>query len=155
MAQPTIQPYPAPIQANYKTLVEMQTGGDDSNPVWSDMGKCIESIEKSFEEVTHDMSFYSDEGFGSTDVTGGQLVLTLEGKVKTGDPVSDYLTDPDKIYNFGNARYTRIRITKGNEQIIWNVTLLSLGGKMGASTDPNALSIEIRSNGKPSIGTTT
>ncbi len=153
MPQPTINPQPVPIEANYKTLVELQTGGDDSNPTWSDMGKCIENIDHAFEEITHDTSYYSDEGFGSTDVTGGQLVLALEGKVKPGDAVSDYLTDPEKIYGFSEKRQTRIRLTRGNEQIIWNVTLLSLGGKMGAATDPNTLSIEIKSNGKPSIGT--
>ncbi len=153
MAQPIIQPQPAAIQPNYKTLIELQTGGDDSSPEWSNMGHCIETIEKAFEEITHDMNFYADEGFGSTDVTGGQLVLTLEGKVKPGDPVSDYLTDPAKIYAFGEARHSRIRLTRGNEQIIWNVTLLSLGGKMGAAVDPDALSIEVKSNGKPSIGT--
>ncbi len=142
-----------PLEINYSILVELQTGGDDTTPTWSDMGKCMENIGHVFEEQSGEYFFFSDEGFGRSEVTGGQLVVTAEGKVMPGDAVSDYLTNSDKVFGFGAARHSRIRVTKGNEQIIWNVTLKNLGGQMGAAIDPNGLSIEIRSNGKPSIGT--
>ncbi|MDI9498229.1 MAG: hypothetical protein QM270_07075 [Bacillota bacterium] len=156
MPIPTI-PSPLPdLEINNTIKAELDTRVDAAvDPTWSDMGACFKNIAPSLNEILFQASYYGDGGWGRTEVTGGQWISTFTGEVMPGDTVSDYLTDPARRYGFGTKRKTYIRLSRGNEQIIWAVTLAKITMGMGDATAPNSLIVEIHSNGQPSIGTVT
>jgi ribosomal protein S8 len=49
----------------------------------------MKNITQAINEVLYQASYLADEGYGSTEVTGGQYTVTLTGDKKDGDPVSD------------------------------------------------------------------
>lgn len=151
MPAPTIPAALPDLEINYSVKCELNTGTAEV-PVWSDMGVCFSNISPSLNEVLYQANYYADAGWGRTEVTGGQLITSFTGNVMPGDPVSDYLTDPKRVYQFGGARKSALRITRGKEQIIWGVTLATITNAMGDANQPSELTVEIHSNGKPSIG---
>lgn len=140
------------MEINYTIKLELNTSANQT-PEWSDMGVIFKNIAPALNEILFQASYYADEGWGRSEVTGGQMIATLTGEVMPGDAVSDYLLAPERVYKFGKARKSAIRITRGTEQIIWAVTLAKITAGMGDATNPNALTLEVHSNGKPSIGT--
>ena len=104
-------------------------------------------------EVLYQASYYEDKGWGSTEVTGAQLTLTLTGDVKPGDDACDYLMGDDVLYGLASARKTHLKLQKAKKIIIWPVTLANITPAYGDSNQPNALTVTIHGNGKPVIGT--
>lgn len=152
MPLPTVPAQQLAPEINYSIKLDINTGTAEL-PVWSDAGTIFTNISSALNEILHQASYYADGGWGSTEVTGGQMIFTLSGSVKPGDEVSDYLTDPTRLYQFGASRHTAIRITRGTEQIMWAATLAKITPGMGDATTPNALTVEVHCNGAPSIGT--
>lgn len=152
MAVPQIPAALPDMEINYTIKCELNTSTTET-PQWEDMGICFKNIAPALNEILFQASYYADEGWGRSEVTGGQMITTFTGEVMPGDAVSDYLTNPERLYKFGKARKSAIRITRGTEQIIWAVTLAKITQGMGDATNPNALTVEVHSNGKPSIGT--
>lgn len=150
----TLPTQPIPLEINYSIKMELDTrAAEAAEPVWSDMGVCFNNITPALNEVLFQASYYADAGWGRTEITGGQMVTTMTGNVMPNDPVSDYLTDPTRMYKFGKSRHSFLRITRGTEQIIWAVTLANITMGMGEANQPNTLSVEVHGNGAPSIGT--
>ena len=108
-------------------------------------------MSQSLNEVLYQASYYADKGWGSTEVTGGQLTLTLTGDCKPGDAACDYLLSDKVLYGFGNARKSHLKLTKGDKSIIWPITLANITPAYGDSNQPNSLTVTIHGNGKPSI----
>lgn len=152
MAVPEIPKALPDMEINYSIKLELNTGTNEV-PAWEDMGVIFKNVAPALNEILFQASYYADEGWARSEVTGGQMITTFTGEVMPGDKVSDYLLDPERVYKFGNARKSALRITRGDEQIIWAVTLAKITAGMGDATNPNALTLEVHSNGKPSIGT--
>ena len=152
---PAIVPtQPKALEINYSIKLELDTRLPEGiTPVWSDMGKCFKNIAPALNEVLFQASYYADAGWGRSEVTGGQMITAMTGEVMKGDPVSDFLTSPTRMYAFGEARKALLRITRGTEEIIWAVTLAKITLGMGDANQPNALTVEVHGNGAPSIGT--
>lgn len=140
-------------EINYEIKAELDTSKNSDTPVWSDLGNMFKNVSQSLNEVLYQASYLSDEGWGSTEVTGGQYTLTLTGDKKVGDPVSDYIFDPDIQYKFGNARKSKLRLTKGKKVITWPVTLANITDAGGDANQPNAVTLTIHGNGKPVLET--
>lgn len=142
-------------ELNYQIKAELNTtpGAAPSTETWSDLGVMMKNISQSINEVLYQATYLSDEGWGSSEVTGGQYTVTFTGDKKDGDPVSDYIFKPEVQFEFGEARKTQLRLTRGTKTITWDVTLANITDAGGDANQPNAVTLVIHGNGKPTIGT--
>lgn len=150
----TVPENPIVPEINYETEMFVNTKPSAEGPVWASMAAFVKNMSQSLNEVIYQASFYGDKGWGSSAVTGGQLTLTMTGDVKPGDVACDYILSEDVLYGFGVARQTHLKLVKGTKTIIWPVTLANITPAYGDANQPNALTITIHGNGKPSMTTT-
>lgn len=147
LPQNTITP-----EINYETKAYINTSPGETEPTWASIGALTKNMSQALNEVLYQASYYDDEGWGSTEVTGAQLTLTLTGDVKPGDVACDYIMSDAVLYGLGDARKTHLKLQKAKKVIIWPVTLANITPGYGESNQPNALTVTIHGNGKPSIG---
>lgn len=140
-------------EINYETEGFINTAPGENAPVWASIAALTKNMSQALNEVLYQATYYKDKGWGSTDVTGAQLTLTLTGDVKPGDAACDYIMSDKVIYGLGNARKTHLKLVKGNKSIIWPVTLANITPAYGDSNQPNALTVTIHGNGRPTINT--
>lgn len=150
----TLPENPITPEINYETEAFINTTPSESAPVWASMGNIMKSMSQSLNEVLYQATYYKNKGYGSTEVTGAQMTLTVTGDVKPGDTAADYLLSDDVMYGLGDARKTHLKLQKGKKVIIWPVTLANITPGYGDSNQPNSLSLTIHGNGRPWIGTT-
>ena len=81
--------------------------------------------------------------------------MTFTGDRKNGDAVNDYIFDENVQFAFGDARKTKFRIRRGTKAIEWNVTLANITDAGGDANQPNAVTLTIHGNGKPTFTTVT
>lgn len=140
-------------ELNYDIKAELDVTPSGTEPTWADIGVMTKNVTQALNEVLYQATYLADGGYGSTEVTGGQYTVTFTGDKKDGDPVSDYIFDPDVQYKWGSARKTQLRLTKGTQTITWQVTLANITDAGGDANQPNAVTLTIHGNGKPVIGT--
>lgn len=150
----TLPENPITPEINYETEAFINTAPSESAPVWASMGNIMKNMSQSLNEVLYQATYYKNKGYGSTEVTGAQMTLTVTGDVKPGDTAADYLLSDDVMYGLGDARKTHLKLQKGKKVIIWPVTLANITPGYGDSNQPNSLSLTIHGNGRPWIGTT-
>lgn len=153
-AEPNLPKNPVTPEINYETEAFINTSPAEETATWESLANLTKNMNQSLNEVLDQASYYADKGWGSTEVIGGQLTLTLSGAVKPGDAACDYLLGDDVLYQFGNARKTHMKLQKGDKVIIWPVTLANITPSYGDAAAINALTVTIHGNGRPSIGTT-
>lgn len=136
-------------EINYETEAFINTAPNAQVPVWESLAALTKNMSQSLNEVLYQATYYKDKGWGSTEVTGGQLTLTLTGDVKHGDKACEYLLSDEVMYCFGDARKTHLKLTKGEQSIIWPVTLANITPSYGDANQPNALTVTVHGNGKP------
>ena len=141
-------------EINYETEAFINTTPDAETAKWESLAALTNNMTQTLNEVLYQTSYYKDKGWGSTEVTGAQLTLTLTGDVKPGDPACDYILSDAVMYELGSARKTHLKLQKGSDVIIWPVTLANITPGYGDSNQPNALTVTIHGNGKPVIGKT-
>lgn len=142
-------------ELNYQIKAELNVTPAAEEPTWGDLGNMMKNITQALNEVLYQANYLSDEGYGSTEVTGGQYTVTFTGDKKKGDPVSDYIFDSEVQFKWGDARKSQLRIIRGTQAIVWNVTLANITDAGGDSNQPNAVTLTIHGNGKPTITTVT
>lgn len=115
--------------------------------------KCIELLRQNGATEVQ-LTYYADKGWGSSEVTGAQMTLTLTGSVKPGDVACDYILGDDVMYGLGEKRKTHLKLQKGKKVIIWPITLANITPAYGDANNINSLTVTIHGNGRPAIGTT-
>lgn len=153
-AEPTLPDNTTTPDMNWETEAFINTAPGEDTPTWASMSAFTKNMAQALNEVLYQATYWKDKGWGSTEVTGAQMTLTLTGDVKTGDDACDYLMSDEVLYGIGNARKTHLKLTKGTKVIIWPVTLANITPAYGDSGAVNALTVTIHGNGKPAIGTT-
>ena len=138
-------------EINYETEGFINTTPDAETPTWANIDALTKNMAQSLNEVLYQASYYQDKGYGSTEVTGAQLTLTLTGDCKTGDAACDYLLSDKVLYGLGSARKSHLKLVKGDKAIIWPITFANITPAYGESNQPNALTVTIHGNGRPSI----
>jgi hypothetical protein len=119
---------------------------------WAELACGFENIGNSMSEVLNQGYYLCDAGFGHTDVTGGQVTLSLSGKRKKGDTAQDYIFAPAIRYGFGSARETQARLTYSDGTIIeWSCTLVNIQASSGDAGASENVSVELHFNGVPNI----
>lgn len=140
-------------EINYETEGFINTTPDSDTPTWASIASLTKNMSQSLNEVLYQASYFADKGWGSTEVTGAQLTLTLTGDCKPGDAACDYLLSDKVLYGLGSARKSHLKLTKDTKSIIWPITLANITPAYGESNQPNALTVTIHGNGKPSVVT--
>lgn len=151
MATETLPKNTITPEMNYETKAEINITPDGEAPTWESVGALIKNMSQSLNEVLYQATYWENEGWGSTEVTGAQMTLTLTGDVKPGDKACDYLLSDKVLYGLGQARKTHLRLTKGKKSIIWPVTLANITPAYGDSGTVNALTVTVHGNGRPTI----
>lgn len=126
-----------------------------TSPVWGDMGVMFKNVAPTLNEVLYQATYLSSGGWGSTEVTGGQYTVTFTGDRKNGDPVNDYIFSKEVQFAFGEARKTKMRLVRGKDAIVWDVTLANITDAGGDANQPNAVTLTVHGNGKPTFETLT
>lgn len=139
---------------NWQTEAFINTSPSEETATWATLGALTKNMAQSLNEVLYQATYWKDQGWGSTEVTGAQMTLTLTGDVKTGDKACDYLLGDDVLYGIGDKRKTHLKLQKGTKVIIWPVTLANITPAYGDSGTVNALTVTIHGNGRPSIQAT-
>ena len=147
--EPNVPSNPITPEINYETEVFINTSPAEGQPTWASLANLTTNMAQSLNEVIQQLTYYADKGWGSSEVTGAQLTLTLTGSVKPGDDACD-----DVMYGLGEKRKTHMKLQKGKKIIIWPITLANITPAYGDANNINSLTVTIHGNGRPSIGTT-
>ncbi|MEG2869940.1 MAG: hypothetical protein RR875_00105 [Clostridium sp.] len=139
-------------EINYETEAFINITPKTETPTWASLAALTKNMSQSLNEALYQASYYANAGWGSTEVTGGQLTLTLTGDCKNGDIASDYILSEEVQYHFADARKTHMKLQRGAKYIIWPVTLANITAAYGDAGQPNALTVNIHGNGKPQLG---
>lgn len=100
-------------ELNYETEAFINITPTETTPKWASLAALTKNMSQSLNEALYQASYYKDKGWGSTEVTGGQLTLTLTGDCKNGDEAADYILSEKVQYNFGDARKTHLKLQRG------------------------------------------
>lgn len=153
--------------------VPLGTGGPGVDENMQVLAAGFDNITEAINEVLYQSSFLSDKGWGSSYVTGGQLIFTLTGVRVVGDPAQDYIFSNGVMFGFGKARETRIELKCSDTDLVHSsipsgaledesvagytiscpCTLAKITRSGGAANQPTAISVEIHLNGKPTVKT--
>lgn len=153
-AEPNLPPNTITPEMNYETEAFINTTPDAEQPTWASVAALCKNMAQSLNEVLYQAVYYKDKGWGSTEVTGAQMTLTLTGDVKPGDAACDFLLSDKVMYELGNARKNHLKLVKDKKVIIWPITLANITPAYGDSGAVNALTVTVHGNGRPAIGTT-
>lgn len=140
-------------ELNYETEAFINTSPGEESATWASLAALTKNMAESLNEVLYQASYYKDKGWGSTEVVGAQLTLTLTGDCKPTDAAYEYITGEDVMYGLGEARKTHMKLTKGGKYVIWPITLANITKGRGDSAATNALTVTIHGNGRPVLGT--
>ena len=140
------------IGLNHQNILEINMTPAEASPTWAPLKQGFVNITEAINEVIYQASYLGDNGWGSSEVTGGQYTPTLTGKRYFGDPAQDYIFSDAVMYNWGEARKTQLRITRQNgNAILWNVTLANITLTGGDANTASDISLTIHGNGAPTI----
>lgn len=145
---------PITPEMNFETEAFINTAGSDAaSPIWSSMANLTKNMSQSLNEVLDQATYYANKGWGSTEVVGAQLTLTLTGSVMPGDAACDFLLSDDVMYGLGAKRKNHLKLVKGKKEIIWPITIANITPGYGDAGAINALTVTIHGNGRPAIST--
>lgn len=104
----------ADLSLNYEYQLMVRTGfsgspGGGTTENYAPVAVGFDNITESLNEVLYQSGFISDKGWGSSYVTGGQMIVTLTGVRVKGDKAQDYIFSDEVMYGFGKARETASR----------------------------------------------
>lgn len=153
-ADPELPKNPITPEINYETEAFINTSPEEETATWASLANLTTNMSQSLNEVLQQLSYYADKGWGSTEVTGAQLTLTLTGSVKPVDAACDYILSDKVMFGLGSARKSHMKLQKGTKVIIWPITLANITPAYGDANNINSLTVTIHGNGRPSIGTT-
>lgn len=114
-AEPDLPSNPITPEINYETEAFINTSPAEGQPTWASLANLTTNMAQSLNEVIQQLTYYADKGWGSSEVTGAQLTLTLTGSVKPGDDACDYILGDDVMYGLGEKRKTHMNDSEGQE----------------------------------------
>lgn len=138
------------VKANFQTTMEIDidpNGSSNFQPV----SKGFSNLTKSLNEVITQFSYFGDSGYGSTEVSGMQVVLTLTGTRYKGDLAQDFIFGESVQYELLESRKTTFRITQAGTTIEGEITIGNIVDGGGDPSALSAISCEFHFNGKPTI----
>lgn len=138
------------IQLNHQTTAQLEITVNGTKQ-WADLGGAFKSITQSLNESIYTASYLADGGFSSSTVTGMGLTVTFSGDYVSGDPVIGFIFSESVLHGVGNARKTRLKLTRDGTAVTWGVTMTKIQEAGGEANDANSVTLELRGNGKPTV----
>jgi hypothetical protein len=136
------------LNFGYSMRINTAPGGGEA--VWAEVSEGFDKIGKTVRESVFQGAFVGDGGFASTEVTGGQLIVTLSGVRVYGDPAQDYIFSDAVKNGRAGARKTDFSLVEPDgATIAGKVTLARIEERGGNANEPCAVSVEIHFNGRP------
>lgn len=131
-----------------KNKLEINTTPNEAEETWEVLASGISSMEPDPNEEIAQDNYFDGDGFGESDVTGAQLILSVDGHRNYGDPAQDYVYSLQM--ELGPARRTDFRLTLPDGSAFEGpCTIANITGPGGEAGEKGAISFEIHFAGKP------
>lgn len=133
------------LQSEHVLEIDVDPGGASEKAM---LGAGITGMEPDINDELSQDRYFDGEGFGETDVTSSQLILSFDGHRKYGDPAQDYIFS--LMLEPGNKRRTELDWTLPNgDKFSGNVTIANIAGPSGEAGEKGEISFELHFNKKP------
>ena len=133
------------LQSEHRLELDVDPGGASTMEL---LGAGITGMDPDINDEINQDKYYDGEGFGETDVTSSQLILTFSGHRKYGDAVQDYIFS--KLLEPGTGRRTNLDWTLPNgDKYSGPVTIANISGPGGEAGDKGEIGFELHFNGRP------
>lgn len=120
----------------------------DNETNWVRVGAGVSSLDTDNNEEVDQTVYFDGGGYGSSDVTGAQLILSFSGHRKYGDPAQDYVAG--LLFKQGEDRKTYFRWTfPDGDKIEGEVTVANITPPSGDANAKQDFKFEIHFNGLP------
>lgn len=140
------------ISLNFDYQIKINITPTATTATYATIAKGFDNVAEALNEVLYQSSFLGDKGYGSSYVTGGQLIATLSGVRMIGDAAQDYIFGNETYYEWGKSRETTIIFSCPDGTIVsCPVTLAKITRAGGAANTATAITVEIHFNGKPTV----
>lgn len=134
----------------FQNIFMLDTTPDADASRWDRIGAGISSFEPDGNEEIDQTGYLDGEGLASSEVTGGQLVVSFEGNRKVGDPAQDFIAG--LALQYGAARKTTARqISPNGDTIEGQVTVANIVTGGGDANEKETFSFELHFNGRPTL----
>lgn len=134
------------LQSEHKIEIDINPDGEMGEMAALAAG--ITEMDPNVEDELSQDRYYDGGGFGETDVTGSQLIITFGGHRKYGDPAQDYIFST--LLETGGGRRTNLEWTLPNGDIYkGNVTIAEISGPGGEAGEKGEIEFELHFNSKP------
>jgi len=134
------------LQSKY--MIEIDTNPENGTESYAKIAKGITSVEPDPNEELAQDTYLDGDGFGETDVTGAQLIVSFDGHRYYGDPAQDYIYS--KQMGLGPERRTNFRMTlPDGSEFEGPCTIANIAGPGGEAGNKGEISFEIHFAGKP------
>jgi len=131
-----------------ENLLEINTTPGSGEETWARLAAGITDMEPDPNEELAQDNYFDGDGFGETDVTGAQLIVSVSGHRKYGDEAQDFIYGLQM--ELGPARRTDFRLTLPDGATFEGpCTIANIVGPGGAAGEKGAISFEIHFAGKP------
>lgn len=132
------------LNSNYKFEI-----GDDELTLKT-LGAGLSSVDVQGNEEIDQTPYLDGEGFGTSDVTGGQPVYAFEGHRDYADDAQNYVFG--KQFSYGNDRRCVFKVTAPNGEVVeGSATIANIEGPDGDANAKGEVSFEVHFNGKPTF----
>lgn len=140
----------ASLASDYK--IEIDVTPNATTPKWEELRAGITDFSQNLNEKLDQPQYMDGNGWGSTEVTGGQFVISVSGDRIVGDKAQDFIFS--KAFDVGCGRKTNGRITDPSGTSIEGiVTIANIALPSGSSGGKASFSFELHFNGKPDVVT--
>lgn len=137
---------------NHTHLYELDITPFAVKRTFARIGAGIATIDGDPSEEIDQTAYYDGDGNASSDVTGGQEIISVSGHRRHGDPYQDYVASLKFVR--GEARKSTLRITDpAGEVVESSVTICNIKalGANGDANSKNEFSNELHFNGAPRV----
>jgi hypothetical protein len=140
------------MDINYQYGFFIDTSPIAGGPIWAEIAAGINDYKKSLNEVVQSYQYLSNNGWGASEVLGGQIITTFTGNRVRGDAAQDYIYSVGVQYGFGSARKTNYKIVAPDGSTIQGAcTLVKVEDTGGKSVEATAISFDVNFNGLPTF----
>jgi len=140
------------LDINYQYGFFIDTSPVSGGPIWAEIGAGINDYKKSLNEVTQSYQYLANNGWGTTEVLGGQLITTFTGNRIRGDAAQDYIYGVGVQYGFGSSRKTNYKlVAPDGSTVTGGCTLVKVDDTGGKSVEATAISFEVHLDGLPTF----
>ena len=133
---------------NYQDLHEINITPEAETATYVRLASGITGASQGNNDVVDQTPYLDGDGFSSSEVTGGQRIISMAGHREIGDSAQDYIIG--KALSFGSERKTQYRYRDSQGAgFDAEITLANIEDAGGDANVKKDISFEIHVNGKP------